>query len=125
LPQIEGYFALKPKRMRVESKGDGNFFDDLASDYRAGRLIWREVSHDDYWYALGAVPPVAFDGADFLMGEAQDYTESDVVFAAFVDVPLPTGEAHWSHYYARHVERGKFKAAAAELRDYIFQQPRK
>ena len=109
-----------PRPVVIEQKGEGNFFDKVTEDYNSGREVWCEISRDDYYYAEEVVPPFDHDGNDFLMGECQGSTEKDSVFVGFVRIGFSNEEQHWDRYFARQIERGKFKAAAVALRSYIY-----
>lgn len=49
-------------------------YPDIEADYNARALVWREVSESFYYQALEVLPPVAFDGRNFLVGEPWSHT---------------------------------------------------
>ena len=84
-----------------------NIFHDLEADFRAGSDVWREVSEDDYEYALGAVPPIDHANGCFLLGEAW----SGNSYHGFACI----GE----RYFARTCNRSKFAAEVDRLDKFL------
>lgn len=84
-----------------------NIFHDLEADFRAGSDVWREVSEDDYEYALGAVPPIDRANGCFLLGEAW----SGNSYHGFACI----GE----RYFAKTCNRSKFAAEVDRLDKFL------
>jgi hypothetical protein len=79
------------------------FYDSLDFDFWAGFNRWREISQEDYMYALGVLPPMDQRGSSFLVCEP--YTEN--VHAGFTAIH--------GRYFARYVDRSQFHAEVGRL----------
>lgn len=61
-------------------------YPDIEADFKARRYVWREVSKDFYWQALGVLPPVMLRGG-FLVGEPWSHNANgEELCAAFTEV---------------------------------------
>lgn len=92
------------------------FFDDLNADWKEVREQWREITGEDYQYALYVLPPIAWKDNRFFMGEPFGHTDNDVIYAAFVYVD--------GKYFARVIESQRFHAEALKLENAVFENKR-
>lgn len=102
----------------VESE---NFFDDLEADWQSQNPnVWREISEKDYWYCLEVLPPLDVDGGHgwhgepaFMVSEPYTHTATDVGYTGCVQID--------GRYFARNVERRKFRGLVSRLTLQIVQ----
>lgn len=97
--------------MNIAQKQANWFFDDLRADFYAGLNQWREISEDDFQYALGVLPPMAWKNGAFLIPEAY----SGDVHSGFVEI----GE----RYFAKYCNLRSFHSEADSLRATIAAAP--
>ncbi len=82
--------------------------NDLKADFTADRNVWRAVSEEFYNEMLGVLPPIDFDGHNFLVGEPYTDKAGDTIYCGLVHIN--------EQYFARYVPRKQFKKLILELR---------